>query len=85
MKYSLFLSRGAEKTVKQLPPAIHTRIFQVLADLTTNPRPRGSTKLTDREAWRIRVGDYRVIYKILDKELVIVVIKIGHRRDVYRT
>ncbi|MGA2401072.1 MAG: type II toxin-antitoxin system RelE/ParE family toxin [Syntrophobacteraceae bacterium] len=53
--------------------------------LADDPRPAGVRKLTGREAWRIRVGDYRIVYEIHDDALVLLVVAIGHRRDVYRS
>ena len=60
------------------------RILARLAELETNPRPTDIKKLKGRKAWRIRVGDYRVIYEIHNRQLQILVITIGHRREVYR-
>ena len=82
--YRIVLSRQAEKTLKQLPDSILPRILERLQDLADNPKTHGAVKLKDRDAWRLRIRDYRVIYKVLRQELVIIVIKIGHRRDVYR-
>ncbi|MHB9013787.1 MAG: type II toxin-antitoxin system RelE family toxin [Ignavibacteriaceae bacterium] len=53
-------------------------------NLSANPRPYGYKKLQDSEFYRIRIGDYRVVYRIKDKELLILVIKIGHRKEIYR-
>lgn len=66
-----------------MPDEIANRILARLAGLETNPRPPDVKKLTGRDAWRIRVGDYRVIYEIHDRVLQIIVIAIGHRREVY--
>ena len=60
------------------------RILARLAELETNPRPTDVKKLKGRKAWRIRVGDYRVIYEIHGRQLQILVITIGHHREVYR-
>ncbi len=60
------------------------RILARLAGLETNPRPPDVKKLKGRDAWRIRAGDYRVIYEIHDQRLEILVITIGHRREIYR-
>ena len=60
------------------------RILPRLAELETNPRPTDAKKLKGRKAWRIRVGDYRAIYEIHDQQPQILVITIGHRREVYR-
>jgi mRNA interferase RelE/StbE len=68
----------------RLPDEIAARIINVLDGLKDQPRPPGCKKLRGENAWRIRVGDYRVIYEIHDKVLHVVVVTIGHRREVYR-
>ncbi len=60
------------------------KIIQSIQLLSENPRPHGCKKLSGREAWRIRVGNYRIIYEIDNKHLRILIIVIRHRRDVYR-
>lgn len=70
--------------LRKLDPPTARRIQGVIALLADDPRPPASRPLTGRPAWRVRVGDYRVIYTIEDDRLVVVVITIGHRRDVYR-
>jgi mRNA interferase RelE/StbE len=67
-----------------LPDEIVRRILARLTALESNPRPPDVKKLKGRNGWRIRVGDYRVIYEIHDRELQIMVITVGHRREVYR-
>ena len=84
MKYRVVLPKTARKALDRLPDEVVTRILDRLAELETNPRPADVKKLKGREAWRIRVGDYRVIYEIHDRELQILIITVGHRRDIYR-
>jgi len=60
------------------------RIISVVRKLGVNPRPPGSRKLSGRPAWRIRAGTYRVIYEIHDEQLLILVVAVGHRKEVYR-
>ncbi|MEO6788557.1 MAG: type II toxin-antitoxin system RelE/ParE family toxin [Chthoniobacteraceae bacterium] len=84
MNYGVILPRSVRKTLDRLPDAVSARILDRLTELETNPRPADVKKLKGRDAWRIRVGDYRVIYEIHDRELHILVITLGHRRDVYR-
>ena len=67
-----------------MPDEIANRILARLAALETNPRPADVKKLEGREAWRICVGDYRVIYEIHDRVLQIIVISAGHRREIHR-
>jgi mRNA interferase RelE/StbE len=82
-KYSISLSRTAEKQLDKLPGHVAEPIIQTIANLSNNPRPRGSKKLKGRNGYRIRKGDYRIIYDIFDKHLLIEVIEVGHRRDIY--
>ncbi len=84
MKYQVVLPKSVRKELDRLPDDIVERILTRLAALETNPRPADVKKLKGRDAWRIRVGDYRVIYEIHDRVLQILVITAGHRREVYR-
>jgi len=61
----------------------YTNIKQAIYNLTENPRPQGYKKLKGREGYRIRTGDYRVIYDIFDNKLIVDIITIGHRKDIY--
>jgi len=82
--YRLEFTPVAQKTLVTLPPHDRTRIDKQLLSLQENPRPLGSKKLAGKNLYRIRVGNYRVIYRIQDDVLVILVVKIGHRKDIYR-
>ena len=82
--YRVALSKAARKQLDDLPDDIAARIISRLENLKADPRPADVKKLKGREGWRIRVGDYRVIYTIHDNDLLILVIRIAHRRDVYR-
>lgn len=84
MRYQVILPKSVQKELDRLPDEIAKRILTRLTALETNPRPADVKKLKGRDAWRLRVGDYRVIYEIHDRVLQILVITIGHRRDVYR-
>lgn len=84
MNYSLLIRRRAQKELADLPPPSFERIRDAVRELSETPRPAGCVKLTAREGWRIRVGDYRVIYEIDDKQQSVTVLHVGHRRDVYR-
>ncbi len=84
MRYQVLLSKSVQKELDRLPNAIANRILVRLAGLETNPRPADVKKLKGRDAWRIRVGDYRVIYEIHDRVLQVIVITVGHRREIYR-
>ena len=83
MTYALSFSRSALKELEKINEPHYTSIKQAILALTTVPRPQGYKKLKGREGYRIRVGNYRVIYEIFDKQLVIEVISLGHRKDIY--
>lgn len=84
MNYRIEFTTAAARQSKKLPLAARNRVLDAIAALAVDPRPRGSRKLTGEEvAWRIRVGDYRVIYEINDSVLVVTVVRTAHRREVY--
>ena len=84
MRYTLFILPRAQKELSKLPHDAFERSCDAIRALAQEPRPRGCDKLTGRDGWRIRVGDYRVIYEIDDAHQTITILHIGHRRDVYR-
>ncbi len=83
MDYEVFLLRRAQKQLANLPTQNYTRVKDLIIGLSANPRPSGCKKLTGREGWRVRSGDYRVIYEIDDGERRVTVLDIGHRREIY--
>jgi mRNA interferase RelE/StbE len=84
MVYEVLLKRSAERELSGLPRPIHDRIVERLTRLAAVPRASGAVKLQGREAYRMRVGDYRVLYVVDDAHRRIEVVAVGHRRDVYR-
>ena len=84
MKYKVQIVHAAEKEMDKLPTAIHTRISRRILSLEDNPRPRGVKKLSGREEYRLRIGDYRVLYTVDDKDSIVTIFAVGHRREVYR-
>ncbi len=84
MTYTVSILRSAEKSLASIPRVVQDRIIAAIRRLAVSPRPPGVKKLAGREAWRIRVGDYRVIYEIGDANLTILIVAIGHRREIYR-
>jgi len=82
--YSLEIKRSAAKELAQLPPKDRGRVVARIQSLADDPRPVGAEKLSGQERYRIRQGDYRILYEIEDQVLRVVVVKLGHRRDVYR-
>ena len=84
-RYEVVLSPKAEKQLDELPTPLRRRITEAIEGLESKPRPHGVKKLTGAEnLWRIRVGDYRIVYTIEDDRLIVLVVKIGHRREIYR-
>jgi mRNA interferase RelE/StbE len=84
MSYAVYLKRSAEKELAGLPREVHQKIIKRLLTLKDNPRPAGARKLWEGERYRLRVGDYRVLYTIDDALQKIEVSAVGHRREVYR-
>lgn len=84
MSYTLFILPRAQKEMSKLSRDTFARLRDAIRALAQEPRPRGCGKLTGRAGWRIRVGDYRVVYEIDDAHQTITILHIGHRRDVYR-
>ena len=83
MSYTLIIDRHAQKQLDKIPPPHFNRIIKAIYSLQNDPRPQGYKKLTGRPGYRIRVGDYRVIYLIEDKEVKVFIIDIGHRKEIY--
>lgn len=82
--YSVQIKRSAAKEIEALPLRHRRRVVAKIKGLANNPRPVGSEKLTDQEKYRLRQGDYRILYEIRDDELIVTVVEVGNRRDVYR-
>ena len=83
MSYEVFILRRAQKQLAQLPAQDYERVKTSILALSQTPRPHGCVKLTGRPGWRIRVGDYRVIYEIDDRQSRLTVLDVGNRRDIY--
>jgi mRNA interferase RelE/StbE len=81
--YTAVLSKKAQKALDKFSDHIADPILDAIADLEENPKPSGYKKLKGRDGHRIRVGDYRIIYDVFDTELIIDVIALGHRKDIY--
>lgn len=82
--YSIEIKRSAAKELAELPKQHRLRVIARIENLAHDPRPSGSEKLSGQERYRVRQGDYRILYEIHDHELVVRVVRIGHRREVYR-
>jgi len=84
MTYKISILRRAQKQLAKIPASDYKKIKQAILDLAKDPRPSGSKKLKSRQGWRIRQGNYRVIYEIQDDQLIIIVLDVGNRKDIYR-
>jgi len=82
--YSIEIKRSAGKELAELPKQDRLRVIARIENLAHDPRPTGSEKLSGQERYRVREGDYRILYEIHDHVLVVMVVRIGHRREVYR-
>ena len=83
-EYKIFFKKSVWKDFKSIPDKDLTKILECIESLGANPRPPGCTKLGGQERHRIRQGRYRIVYSIQDDQLEVWIIKVGHRRDVYR-
>ena len=83
MTYRIQVLPVAVRAIRKLPPEAKRRVEAAIELLAENPRPPAAKKLTARPEWRIRTGDYRVLYRIEDDVLTVVVVHAGHRRDNY--
>jgi mRNA interferase RelE/StbE len=83
--YRVLLERAAEKDLSRLSSEVHSRVIRAIQLLANNPRPSGCRKLAgSKNDWRIRVGDYRVVYEIADEIRIVRINRVRHRREVYR-
>ena len=85
MSYTVQLAPAAKRQLRKLDRSIQDRVVRRLEKLEKDPRPPGVEKMEgDESTYRIRMGEYRIVYEIRDKVLVVLVLKVGHRREVYR-
>lgn len=81
--YKVRVERKAQKKLSKIPEPYYSNLKTAILDLGNNPRPQGYKKLKGRDGYRIRVADYRIIYEIQDSVLLVDVIDLGHRKDIY--
>ena len=85
MLYRLEIKPQAEKALAKIPNPYRVRISKVIDDLARDPRPKDAVKMVGSDiSYRMRVGDYRIVYEIVDRILFVYVVRIAHRKDVYR-
>jgi mRNA interferase RelE/StbE len=83
-EYKVYFKESVEKDLNAVPKKDLKKILQRIARLAQNPRPAGHEKLTGQERYRVRQGRYRIVYSIQDEMLTVWIVKVGHRKDVYR-
>jgi mRNA interferase RelE/StbE len=84
--YAVEVAPAAVRQLRKLPPEARRRIQAAVELLAETPRPPGAKKLSGSSGdWRVRTGDYRIIYEIQDDRLIVLVVAVGHRREIYRT
>lgn len=83
MRYEVVFDSGALREFDKLPKASQARLGEVISDLSIDPRPQGSVKMAGVNAYRIRAGVYRAVYGVKDERLIVLVVKVGHRKEVY--
>ena len=81
--FRLVIKKSAAKEIERIEKIDRIRIIEKIRSLASDPRPFGSKKLSGQEKYRIRQGNYRILYQVIDDELIINVVKVGHRRDIY--
>lgn len=85
MAYKLEILPTAKRQLDRFPADVQRRIAEAINRLRENPRPVGAIKLTGHEGlYRVRSGDYRIVYRIEDNRLLVLIVKVGHRREIYR-
>ena len=84
MVYQVTIKKKVLKVLEDINEPYYSSIKNAIQNLADNPRPRGYKKLKDRTGYRIHVADYRIIYEVFDNILIVDVINIGHRQDVYK-
>ena len=82
-EYQIRITKTAQKQLDKIPSQIATRLFDLIQSLATNARPKGCKNLKGRDGFRIRKGDFRIIYDVFDKLLIVEVIAVGDRKDIY--
>jgi len=83
-QYKIFFKKSVEKDFKNIPKRDLSRILKKIDSLHSDPRPIGSEKLPGQERYRIRQGNFRIVYSIQDYELTVWIVKVGHRQDIYK-
>ena len=81
-KYKILFRKSVARDIRRIPNQDIRRILKTIVSLSENPRPSGAERLSGQERYRVRQGNYRIIYEKNDEEVIVVVVKVGHRKDV---
>tara|TARA_B110000305_G_scaffold240419_1_gene310961 strand:- start:374 stop:634 length:261 start_codon:yes stop_codon:yes gene_type:complete len=84
VSYKIVIKKSAAKEIERIEKKGRVRIIEKIRSLATDPRPSGSKKLSGQEKFRVRQGNYRILYQIIDDELIVSVVRVGHLREVYK-
>jgi mRNA interferase RelE/StbE len=85
LSYTIEFTTAAARQIRKLPRNVRTRVLDAVETLSVEPRPQGARKLVGEDiAWRLRTGDYRIIYEIVDDTLTVTIVRAAHRREVYK-
>jgi mRNA interferase RelE/StbE len=84
-EYRITIRKSAVRELEDIPQKDIQRVVKRIRSLAKEPRPHGSQKLSGKEQYRIRQGDYRIVYSVEDKDSLVEIVKIGHRREIYRS
>jgi len=84
MDWEIKIERKAQKGLKKIPDPYHSKIVDAIDELANEPRPHNCKNLKGNKFWRVRVGPYRIVYHIKEQQQLVLIIRIGHRSDVYR-
>ncbi|MEK7996934.1 MAG: type II toxin-antitoxin system RelE/ParE family toxin [Planctomycetota bacterium] len=84
-EYSITIKKSAVRELENIPQKDLQRVIKRIRSLAKDPRPHGSQKLSGNEQYRVRQGDYRIVYSVEDKDSLVEIVKIGHRREIYRS
>lgn len=83
-EYVVRVAKAADRKIDALDGSVRPRVIRAIQALKSDPRPPGCKKMAGADLWRIRIGDHRVVYAIEDAQLIVLVVRVGHRREIYR-
>ena len=84
-RYKIYFRKSVARDMRRIPPRDLRKILKTIESLSEDPRPAGAERLSGQERYRVRQGNYRIVYEINDREVIVVVVKVGHRKNVYRS